>query len=125
MDAHAPKASPRLILEIADTTLELDPSCAPAKVTLRLGKEADNDLVVNHDATSRQHASIEFRNNDFFVVDGSTNGTYVQTEDQVVTHVHRNTLRLWGCGWISLGTPVNDGQPIYFRQAGASERAMG
>ena len=125
MDAHAPKASGRLILEIADTTLELDPSGESAKTRLRLGKQADNDLVVNNDAASRLHASIEYKNNDFYVVDGSTNGTYVQTEDQVVTHVHRSTLRLWGCGWISLGTPVNDGQPIYFRQAGASERAVG
>ena len=124
MDAHVPKGSPRLILEIADTTLEFVPSKDGVEPCLRLGKDAVNDLVMQHEATSRAHASIEFKNNDFFVVDSSTNGTYVQTEDQVVTHVHRRSLRLWGCGWISLGTPVNDGQPIYFRQLG-SNHAVG
>ncbi len=123
MDAHAPKGSPRLILEIADTTLEFAPSKDGA-ACVRLGKDAVNDLVLANEATSRIHAQIEYKNNDFFVVDSSTNGTYVQTEDQVVTRVHRRALRLWGCGWISLGTPVNDGQPIYFRQLGA-EHAVG
>ena len=52
-----------------------------------------------------------------YLVDFSTNGTYVQTEDEQVTHVHRGKLKLWGEGWISLGEPLNLGQPIHYRRA--------
>ena len=117
MDAHETsksKVSSRLVLEIADQTIEF--SSQAGNERLCLGSDAVNHLVLNNDATSRRHAFIEFKNNDFFVVDESTNGTYVQTEDQLVTKVHRDSLRLWGCGWISLGAPVNEGQPVYFRQ---------
>ncbi|MEM7099389.1 MAG: FHA domain-containing protein [Pseudomonadota bacterium] len=121
MDAHdgsRSKSFPRLVLEIADQVIEFSSESDDER--LCLGRDTVNHLVLSNDATSRRHAYIQFKNNDFFVVDESTNGTYVQTEDQLVTKVHRDTLRLWGCGWISLGAPVNHGQPVYFRQLSGS-----
>lgn len=115
-------AMPRLVLEVADTKLELPASLddvestAAVGCTLRLGKVEDNDLVCTSAQTSRHHAHIEFKHNDFFLVDTSTNGTYVQTEDEQVTLVHRARIRLWGAGWLSLGEPLTIAQPIHFRQ---------
>ena len=66
MDAHVPKGSPRLILEIADTTVEFLPAKDGSQPHVRLGKDEVNDLVIDDEAISRLHASIEFKNNDFF-----------------------------------------------------------
>lgn len=115
MDA---REAPQLILELEGTTIQFptrgredDPAA------LWLGKDAQNDLTYTSAHTSRHHARLEIRNNDFYLVDASTNGTYVQTEDEQVTYVHRDQLRLWGAGWISLGEPLHVAQPIYFRRA--------
>jgi two-component system, cell cycle response regulator len=50
---------------------------------LRVGRGADNHVVLEGDSVSRRHAHFERRGNAWFVVDdGSTNGTYLN-EDQV------------------------------------------
>ena len=85
--------------------------------TFTLGRDGDCDFVCQGEYASRLHGRIEFYRNDFFLVDLSTNGTFIQTEDEQVSHVHRNRVRLWGEGWISAGHPLNDGKPIHFRQA--------
>ncbi len=122
MDAHA---VPTLILELEDQAAEFSPATdGDASVrgsktlgtTMTMGKERDNDFVCGSSFASRHHARIEFQHNDFFLVDHSTNGSYVQTEDEQVTHVHRGKLRLWGAGWISLGSPLHIATPIHFRQ---------
>jgi diguanylate cyclase (GGDEF)-like protein len=48
---------------------------------LRVGRGADNHVVLEGDSVSRRHAHFERRNNAWFVVDdGSTNGTYLNEE---------------------------------------------
>jgi pSer/pThr/pTyr-binding forkhead associated (FHA) protein len=83
--------------------------------TLVLGSQPDVDLRLPREFTSRHHARIERRNHDFVLVDTSTNGTYVQTEDERVTYVHHGVLRLWGEGWISLGEPLSGDAAIRFQ----------
>ncbi len=113
MDAHG---NPCLILEAGNQALDFSPAPDADSATLRLGKQEGNDFVFGGELTSRQHAFIECLHKDFYLVDCSSNGTYVQTEDEQVTHVHRNRIKLWGAGWISLGEPLHIGQPIHFRQ---------
>ncbi len=49
--------------------------------TLRIGRGADNAIVLEGDSVSRRHAHIEKRNGRWYAVDdGSTNGTYVNEE---------------------------------------------
>ena len=98
-----------LVLNWHDRRLDLDGS-APAL----LGTRRDADLIVDGRFASRRHAHIERRNRDFVLVDHSTNGTYVQNEDERVTHVHRAAFRLWGDGWISLGEPLSLDNAIRF-----------
>jgi ABC-type multidrug transport system ATPase subunit/pSer/pThr/pTyr-binding forkhead associated (FHA) protein len=49
------------------------------KKKISIGRNEDNDVVLNHPSISRKHATIEKRSeNEFVIVDeGSTNGTYV------------------------------------------------
>ncbi len=81
---------------------------------LSLGADERVALRVTRPSTSRQHAHIECQNNDFVLVDHSTNGTYVQTEDERITFIRRGEMRLWGDGWISLGEPLCDEAAIRF-----------
>ena len=85
-----------------------------------IGRDADNQFVCGERHASRRHARIVYQHNDFFLIDQSTNGTYVQMEDERVTRVHRGKLRLWGSGWISLGEPLASGRAIHFALGQAS-----
>ncbi len=82
---------------------------------LNLGTSADAELSVPRAFTSKNHAHIERRKQDIVLVDHSTNGTFVQTEDERITFVRRSTIRLWGAGWISLGEPLTPEAAIRFR----------
>lgn len=108
MDAQ--QRSP-LILTWHDRRAVLDERCQ----TIGLGALATTGLQVAGPYTSRSHATIERRKLDFVLVDHSTNGTFVQTEDERVAFVHRGEVRLWGDGWISLGDPLSRESAIRFR----------
>lgn len=88
-----------LVLRHAGVSLVLDEK-KPAAV---LGRDKNNDLVVNTPLASRQHAQIEFRGGKFILIDQSTNGTYVFTEGGRNAFVHREEFPLTGMGSFSLG----------------------
>ena len=47
----------------------------------RIGRETDNDVVLDDPATSRHHAQIEFRDGRYILTDlGSANGTLVNNQ---------------------------------------------
>lgn len=87
----------------------------PRQGCITLGSEPESGLRVAGTFTSRQHATIERRKHSYVLVDHSTNGTFVQTEDERVAFVRRGELRLWGEGWISLGDPLSETSAIRFR----------
>ena len=118
---------PRLILEVDEASVELclstnaaladaDEDTDEVERKLTLGRDDANQLVWDGEFTSRNHAYIEIQRNDFYLVDASANGTFVQTEDEQIHYVHRNSVRLWGVGWISLGEPLHARKPILFRE---------
>ena len=62
---------------------------------LRVGRGADNQLVLEGDSVSRRHAHFERRGNGWWVVDdGSTNGTYVNEEQIEREVLLRNADRI-------------------------------
>jgi adenylate cyclase len=79
-----------------------------------LGSAEDADVWVDDTHASRAHARIERRRHYFVLVDHSTNGTFVQTEDERISFVRRGELRLWGDGWIALGHPLTAENAIRF-----------
>ena len=117
---------PRLCLEVDEQVVTFDPSLSTdSEARLCLGGHSGNDLVCEQNFASRQHAYIEYKNNDFYLVDCSTNGTVVQTEDNKVVHVHRERLRLWGQGWIALGEAITtSATKIFFFQPQRVSHAM-
>lgn len=107
MDA---REASQLVLDWHDRQLTVD-----GRGRVRLGSADSADLTVGSKCASREHAHIEHRKQFFVLVDHSTNGTYVQTEDERVTFLRRGELRLWGNGWIALGEPLSAETAIRFR----------
>lgn len=85
---------------------------APARAVM--GREPTSQLQIDLPFASRAHAYVEQRALNFVLVDHSTNGTYVQTEDEQVTLVHRGEMRLWGEGWISLGEQPSSTNAVHY-----------
>ena len=114
MDAQS---DPCLVLELNGHQSSVAAKAVSEGGFFLLGKTPACRLIVDRELTSRIHARIERHHKDFYLVDESTNGTFVQTEDEQVTLVHRDRIKLWGAGWISLGEPLHATTPIHFRQA--------
>lgn len=68
-----------------------------------LGRDAGNELVVPDKMASRVHCKIESRRGRFFLVDQSTNGTYVTLEGDAELMLKREQIMLRGRGVICLG----------------------
>ena len=87
--------------------------------SLVLGAADGSDVVVERPFVSRRHAVLCCKDRYFELTDVSTNGTFVQTEDEQVHFVHRGSLRLWGQGWISLGEPLCEEAALRFEHPAA------
>jgi adenylate cyclase len=74
-----------------------------AKKELTMGRAEENDLVVKGALISRLHARIEVLRDRFLLVDQSTNGTFVTTQDGKESFVRRDSVVLQGKGYIGLG----------------------
>lgn len=94
---------PRLRIEFQGQTLELGGD----RRQITLGRGTGNDLVVADSRASRTHVILKFANGKFMVVDQSTNGTFVATEDGQHFPLRREEFPLFGQGFISLGHEVD------------------
>jgi class 3 adenylate cyclase len=85
--------------------------------SLSFGRGTDTDIVIPSDLASRQHARIEYRQGKYVLVDHSTNGTFVRTEDGHDIYLHREELPLQGRGIISLGEEIRLDKPglVHYR----------
>lgn len=91
---------PTLTLSYGEKILKL----GVARPSASLGREATNDLAINDKMASRVHCKIEFRRREFFLVDQSTNGTFVTVEGDAEIVLKREQLLLRGRGVICIGT---------------------
>lgn len=81
----------------------------PDNPVLNLGRSLTNDIVVNHDSTSRNHARIELVRGKYMISDSSTNGTYIVRSGQSTLFVRRESIVLGRLGAIGLGwSPEKD-----------------
>lgn len=81
-----------------------------------IGRGTDCDLVVSDRYASRRHLTIKLMRTHFYLIDHSTNGTYVSLESGAEVHVLRGELILEGAGQILLGRSrvESAGEPIAF-----------
>ncbi len=73
------------------------------KPQLTVGRGSSNDLQVNGNMTSRQHAELHYRNGRFSLRDQSTNGTFVVRDTGERTHLRREEGTLSGQGVMGFG----------------------
>lgn len=72
---------------------------------VRMGRDFDCGLIVFDDAASRQHCTVEQRDDRFVLVDHSTNGTYVTEEGDPEILLQGDSFPLRKHGWLALGQP--------------------
>jgi adenylate cyclase len=98
-DATAVKPESSLVLTYGARTMKL----GAGQMSVSLGRDAGNELVIPDKMASRVHCKIEYRRGNFFLVDQSTNGTYVTMAGDAEILVKREQVMLRGRGVISLG----------------------
>lgn len=77
---------------------------------LTIGRDPGCKLAIDDRKASRQHARIERRNDGFYLVDTSTNGSFVTLDGRHEVMVRRNEMALDGKGRICFGSSANDPQ---------------
>jgi class 3 adenylate cyclase len=80
-----------------------------------IGRDEQNDCVVQGQTISRWHARIEINRNKFVLTDKSTNGTFVQMVDGKEDFIWRDSLPLNGEGLIGLGKLPEQDSPQTIR----------
>jgi adenylate cyclase len=82
--------------------------------SLRIGRDASNDIVVPSEHASRQHARIYARDAQFLIADQSSNGTFLMVDGGArELRLRREQALLGERGWIGLGkTAANHGDHV-------------
>jgi class 3 adenylate cyclase len=88
-----------LTIKFGEKVVDMKDSSPP----VMMGRDRQNDLILDDEWVSRNHASIEYRQGHFILVDRSTNGTYVTSGQEDEMRVHRDEVHLGKSGIISLG----------------------
>lgn len=79
---------------------------------ISIGRQEENDLVINRDLISRQHLSAQFSRGRCTVTDNSTNGSVIRLASGERFEIKRESFRLSGSGTIIPGNP--DSEPEAF-----------
>ena len=77
-----------------------------AHPTVLIGRDASSDIVIAHPSASRLHGRIERRQENYFYVDLSTNGTYVTIAGDEEIRLRRQEIMLRGEGQLAYGHPA-------------------
>lgn len=103
--AYRPTGHGWLTLEYQRNRVEIDESRLP----FVMGRGDESDLVVSHEAVSREHAKIRLGSDRFVLIDCSTNGTYVSRDpSEEPVRIHREQVPLSGRGVIGLGVDPSE-----------------
>jgi adenylate cyclase len=108
-NSHLPHL--RLRLQFQDREIVLDER-HPA---VAIGRAEDNDVIVKGNLISRLHARIEINRHKFVLVDQSTNGTFVQSQEGDESFVRRDSVQIKGKGMIGLGKLPEEDSPQTIR----------
>jgi class 3 adenylate cyclase len=94
----------RLHLQYGPTELVME----HANSSIVLGRDATCQIAVADRMASRQHARIERRRDKFFLIDQSTNGTFVIFAGEAEITLRREEVMLRGDGRIAFGRSVSE-----------------
>ena len=91
-----------LLYGVSELVLEL------ANAGIVLGRDASCQIAIADRMASRQHARIERRRDKFFLIDQSTNGTFVAFVGESEITLRREEVMLRGEGLIAFGRSVSE-----------------
>lgn len=91
-------------LRYHDSEVVLDPE----RRSVVLGRSPVCDMRVEESLASRQHVRVELRRDKYFIIDQSTNGTYVRDGDRSESFLRREEMPLTGDAEISLGRAFDE-----------------
>lgn len=86
-----------------------------ARKEITMGRADENDVVQKGSLISRLHARIELLRGRFLLVDQSTNGTFVTSQEGKESFVRRDSMVLQGRGFIGLGKTPDPRAPDVIR----------
>ncbi|MBF0125350.1 MAG: HEPN domain-containing protein [Magnetococcales bacterium] len=86
-----------------------------SSVTMGRSSSSQSHMMVPDNMASRLHAKVEFQRDHFVLVDQSTNGTYMMTDDGEMVMIYRGERALRGNGYIGLGQKPTVGNPLSIR----------
>jgi len=98
----------KLVLSYNGNEVEMDAK----RTSISMGRADENDLVVKGNLISRIHARVEKRRHRYFLIDESTNGTFIQTMQGEEVFVRRDSTELAGEGVIGLGRVAKPDSPL-------------
>jgi len=76
--------------------------------SLSLGRDPSCSLTIPNRKVSRAHARIERRPDGFFLIDTSSNGSFLSMQGRQEILLRKREIRLEGSGILCLGTSIND-----------------
>ena len=83
--------------------------------SINIGRAEENDIVIKGNLISRLHARIEYSRNKFTLIDQSTNGTFVTSNEGEEAFVRRDSMLLKGEGVIGFGRVPESGSTLTVR----------
>ena len=105
-DRLASSGSSILSLRYRDRTFIVDTRAN----CLKIGRDPASELVIADRKVSRAHGRIERRNDGFFYVDQSSNGSQIRLAGREEVRLRHQEIELSGSGRIFFGGPGNDPQ---------------
>jgi hypothetical protein len=110
---ESPNTTRSLNLRWRDNTMTL----TPESPSLTIGRGDQSNIQIESELASRSHARLGFQQTNFILADQSTNGTFVQIDDDDEVFLHHEQIVLRGRGVISLGRHIRAGRGklIYFK----------
>ena len=114
-NAMAQTRDPDATYEIKNRIMELQVHgmtrlITPDIHTFSIGRDKENDLVIQDERVSRRHLTIERQGKDFYMINHSQNGICYQTQDDNSTTVNDKSLIPGSCT-IGLGPDINRSEP--------------
>ena len=100
----APATSMRLCLIHQGNVLTVDKE-HPA---ISMGRDSSNEIVITVDTASRHHAEVKWRDNNFYLIDHSGNGTFTYDEQGKETYLLNDEITLPLSGAICPGCPQDE-----------------
>ncbi len=100
----APATSMRLCLIHQGNVLTVDKE-HPA---ISMGRDSSNEIVITVDTASRHHAEVKWRDNNFYLIDHSGNGTFAYDEQGKEIYLLNDEITLPLSGAICPGCPQDE-----------------